>query len=64
MMLHYFVYSFRLIFSCSIEILFIRHRLDGRSFVQHGCTVLHYSGVLEYHVAVALVTAVKALDVA
>jgi hypothetical protein len=27
------------------------------------CTVLRYSGVSEYHVAVAMVTAVKALDV-
>ena len=63
MLLHYFVNSSRLIFSCIIKILFIRHGHDGRSFVQHGCTVLHYSGVPEYHVAVAMVTAVKALDV-
>jgi len=44
-------------FSCSIEMLFIRHRHASRSFV------LHYSGVSEYHVVVAMVTAVKALDV-
>jgi hypothetical protein len=49
-------------FSCSIEMLFIRHRHASRSFVLRGCTVLHYSGVSEYHV-VAMVTAVKALDV-
>jgi len=62
MLFHYFVYSVRLVFSCSIEILFVRQRHDGRSFVQN-CTVLHYSGVSEYHVAVAMVMAVKALDV-
>ena len=49
-------------FSC-IEILFIKQCHDGRSFVQHGCNVLHYSGVSEYCVAVAMVTAVKSLDV-
>jgi hypothetical protein len=60
MLFHYFVYSFRLVFSCSIEIMFIRQHHDGRSFVQCGCIVLHYSGVSEYHVAVAMV---RALDV-
>ena len=63
MLLHYFVYNFRLILSSSIQILFIRHCHDGRSFVQYGCTVLHYSGVSEYHVAVAMVASDKALDV-
>jgi len=63
MSVHYFIYSLRFVFSSSIQILFIRHRHDGRNFVQCGCTVLHYSDVSEYQVAVAMVTAVKALDV-
>jgi hypothetical protein len=51
------------VFSCSIEVMFIRQYHDGRSFVQYGCIVLHYSVVSEYHVAVAMIMAVKALDV-
>jgi len=59
----YFVCSLRLKFSCNLRILFIRQRNEGRSVSQHVWVVLLYNIVSEYHVAVAVATAVKALDV-
>jgi len=57
----YFVYSLRL-FSCDLRILF-RQRNEDRSVAHHVWVVLHYNAVSEYHVAVAVATAVTALDV-
>jgi len=59
----YFVYSLRLMFSCNFRILFIRQRTEGRSVAQLVRVVLLYNAISEYHVAVAVTTAVKALDV-
>jgi hypothetical protein len=50
-------------FSCNFRLLFIRQRNEGRSVAHHVKVVLLYNAVSEYHVAVAEVTAVKALDV-
>jgi len=58
----YFVCSLRLMFSCNPRILFIRQRNEVRSVAQHVCVVLLYNAISEYHVAVAVATAVKALD--
>ena len=41
----------------------IRQRNECRSIAQHVFVVLLYSGISEYHVAVAVATAVTALDV-
>ena len=43
--------------------LFIRQRNGGRSGAQHVGVVLLYNAISEYHVAAAVATAVKALDV-
>ena len=59
---HCFVCGLRLIFSCNLRILFIRQLNEGRSVAQHVCVVLLYSGISEYHVAVAVTAAVTALD--
>jgi hypothetical protein len=63
MSVHYFSFSLTLVFSSGIPIKFIRQSHDGRSFVQHGCIVLHYRGISEYHVTVGMATAVEASDV-
>jgi hypothetical protein len=63
MMITYFGYSLRLMFSCNLRILFIRQRNEGRSVGQHVCVVLLYNALSDSHVAVAVATAVKALDV-
>lgn len=63
MSVRYFSFSLRLVFSSSISILFMKQCHDSRSYVQHGCIVLHYRGISEYHVTVAMATAVEALDV-
>ena len=55
--------SLRLMFSCNLRILFIRQRNEGRSVAQRVSVVLLYNAISEYHDAVALATAVKALDV-
>jgi hypothetical protein len=60
---HYFVCGLRLMFSWNLlRILLIRQRSESRSVAQHVCVVLLYSGISEYHVAVAVATAVTALD--
>ena len=43
--------------------LLIRQRNAGRSIAQHVCVVLLCSSMSEYHVAVTVATAVKALDI-
>ena len=53
----------RLMFSCNLRILFITQRNEGRSVAHHVGVVLLYSGISEYRVAVAVATAVTALDV-
>ena len=58
----YFVYSLRLMCSCNLWILFVRQHNEGRSVAQHACVVLFYNAVSEYHVAVAVATAVTELD--
>jgi len=60
---HYFVCGLRLMLSCNFRILFIRGRNEGRSIAQHVFVLLLFSGISEYHVALALATAVTALDV-
>jgi hypothetical protein len=60
---HYFVYGLRLIFSCNLRIMLIRQLNEGRSVAHNVFVVLLYSGISEYHVAVAVATAVTALDV-
>ena len=57
-----FVCSLRLKFSCNLRILFIGQRNEGRRVAQHVGVVLLYDIVSEYHVAVAVATAVTALD--
>ena len=59
----YFGYSLRLMFSCNLWILFIKQHNEGRSVAEHVCVVLLYNAIPEYHVAVAVATAVRALDV-
>ena len=61
-MVPYFVYSLRLMCSCNLQILFIKQRNEGRSVAQHVCVVLLYNNISEYHVAVAVATAVTAID--
>jgi len=51
---HNFVCGLRLMFSCNLRILFITQRNEGRSVARHVCVVLLYSGISEYHVAVAV----------
>jgi hypothetical protein len=46
-----------------LGLLFIRQRNKGRSVAHHVYTVLLYNAVSEYHVAVAVATAVKALGI-
>jgi hypothetical protein len=36
---------------------------DGKSVGQHGCVVVLYNGISEYHAAVAMAAAGKALNV-
>jgi len=60
---HNFVCGLRLMFSCNLRILFITQRNEGRSVAHHVGVVLLYSGISEYRVAVAVATAVTALDV-
>jgi hypothetical protein len=57
----YFVCSLR--FSCNLRVLFIRKRNEGRSVANHVWVVLLYYAASKYHVASAVATAVKALDV-
>jgi hypothetical protein len=59
---HYFVCGLRLMFSCNLRMICIRQRNEGRSVAQHVFVVL-CSGISEYLVAVAVATAVTALDV-
>jgi len=47
---------------CNLRILFIRQRNEGICVAQHVCIVLLYNAISEYHVAVAVATAVKTLD--
>jgi hypothetical protein len=60
---HYFVCGYRLMFSCNLRILLIRQLSEDRSVVQHVCIVPLYIGISEYHVALAVATAVTTLDV-
>jgi hypothetical protein len=53
----------RLMFSCNLRIICIRQRNEGRNVAQHVFVVVLCSGIPEYHVAVAVDTAVTALDV-
>jgi len=50
-------------FSCNLRILFIRQRNEGINVAQHVWVVLLCNAISEYHVAVAVATPVKALDV-
>ena len=59
---HYFVCGLRLMFSCNLRIICIRQRNESRSVAQH--VYAAPSGISEYHVAVAVATAVTASDVA
>jgi hypothetical protein len=60
---HNFVCGLRLMFSCNLRILFITQRNEDRSVAHHIGVVLLCSGISECRVAVAVATAVTALDV-